>query len=155
PRAYLIRTATHLWIDRIRRRTRERAFVERNHPATTDSGTRHNPEQAVEVREAAGQLLQRLAPRERAAVLLKDIFDLSLEETASMLKTTVGAVKAALHRGRGRLDVAERDMPVGGTRPPRDLVERFMRALSTKDIEGLRAVCAEDLTVELVGGAEV
>jgi len=155
PRAYLIRTATHLWIDRIRRRTRERAFVERNHPAATDSGTRHNPEQAVEVREAAGQLLQRLAPRERAAVLLKDIFDLSLEETASMLKTTVGAVKAALHRGRGRLDVAERDMPVGGTRPPRDLVERFMRALSTKDIEGLRAVCAEDLTVELVGGAEV
>ncbi|GHI28032.1 hypothetical protein Shyd_94030 [Streptomyces hydrogenans] len=44
-----------------------------------------------------------LAPQERAAVVLKDVFDLPLKEIAAMLSTTEGAVKAALHRGRGRL----------------------------------------------------
>jgi len=43
---------------------------------------------------------------ERATVLLKDVFDFSLEETASALDTTVGAVKAALHRGRAKLNFA-------------------------------------------------
>jgi hypothetical protein len=52
-------------------------------------------------REAAGTLLGQLSPYERAAVVLKGVFDLSLEETAEALATTVGAVKAALYRGRG------------------------------------------------------
>ena len=45
----------------------------------------------------------RLSPQERAAVVLKDVFDLSLEEIAEALGSTVGGVKAALHRGRGKL----------------------------------------------------
>ncbi|HEY8494472.1 MAG TPA: sigma factor-like helix-turn-helix DNA-binding protein, partial [Myxococcota bacterium] len=93
-----------------------------------------------------------LAPRERAAVLLKDVFDLSLEETASILQTSVGAVKAALHRGRGRLEepAGEASAPA---HPPRALVERFVAALAARDLEALRALCSADLTVELVGGA--
>jgi len=53
---------------------------------------------AVDVRAAAHALFLELPPRERA-VVLSDVMDFSLQETASMLKTTVGAVKAALHRG--------------------------------------------------------
>ena len=107
PRGYLIRTATHLWIDRIRRRERERALP------IEEAAALPSPAQAAEVREAMGTLIQHLAPRERAAVLLKDVFDLSLEETASILATSVGAVKAALHRGRGRLRT-----PTASCRPP-------------------------------------
>ena len=47
-------------------------------------------------REAAGTLISWLSPRERAAVVLKDGFDLSLEEIFETLSTTAGAVKAAL-----------------------------------------------------------
>jgi RNA polymerase sigma-70 factor (ECF subfamily) len=151
PRAYLIRTATHLWIDRTRRLARERAHAEAEQRAA------EAPERALdpaEVREAAEALLRRLAPRERAAVLLKDVFDLSLEETAAMLKTTVGAVKAALSRGRGRLEGAERDARVAGPAPSRELVDLFVKALAGKDIEGLRALCSADVAIELVGGAE-
>jgi RNA polymerase sigma-70 factor (ECF subfamily) len=152
PRAYLIRTATHLWIDRERRRAKERALLAAEQPLAAGHGAA--PESS-DVRQAAGALLQHLPPRERAAVLLKDVFDLSLEETASMLKTSVGAVKAALHRGRGRLADADRDSPVGAARPSRELVDRFVRALGAKDIPALQALCSEDVSIELVGGAEM
>jgi len=151
PRAYLVRTATHLWIDRARRRARERAHAEELQRAAEPPAGSPDP---AEVREAAGALLQKLAPRERAAVLLKDVFDLSLEETAAMLKTTVGAVKAALSRGRGRLE-ADRETRPAGAAPSRELVERFVKALGGKDLETLRELCSADLTVELVGGAEL
>jgi RNA polymerase sigma-70 factor (ECF subfamily) len=154
PRAYLIRTATHLWIDRERRRARERALLESEGRLSASHGGGGAPEPA-EVRDAAGRLLSRLPPRERAAVLLKDVFDLSLEETASMLKTTVGAVKAALHRARGRFADAGRDIPGGGPKPSRELVDRFVRALGANDIPALQALCCEDVSVELVGGAEM
>lgn len=156
PRGYLIRTATNLWIDRMRRRALEREFVagERASAGVESASRPHDPARAAEVREAASELLARLAPQERAAVLLKEVFGLSLEETASVLRTSVGAVKAALHRGRGRLVDADRDDPAAGPAPSRELVERFVKALGAKDIEGLRAICSADLGVELVGGAE-
>lgn len=153
PRAYLVRTATHLWIDRARRRARERELVAAERHDAQAAAPPAAPSRGVE-REAAGELLGRLAPRERAAVVLKDVFDLSLEDTASLLRTTVPAVKAALHRGRGRLERADRDTPVEGPAPSREAVERFVRALAAKDLEALGALCAEDLGVEIVGGAE-
>jgi RNA polymerase sigma-70 factor (ECF subfamily) len=154
PRAYLLRTATHLWIDRARRRARERAWLE-GEAMESERPSGADPAQGARVAEAAGELMQRLAPQERAALVMKDVFDLSLEETASILKTSVGAVKAALHRGRGRLAGADRDTPAASPPPPRELVERFVKALGAKDLEGLRALCSEDVTVELVGGAEL
>src|SRR4051794_13508762 len=42
-------------------------------------------------------------PKERACVLLKDVFDYSLEETAELVSSTVGGVKPALNRGRSKL----------------------------------------------------
>jgi RNA polymerase sigma-70 factor (ECF subfamily) len=48
-----------------------------------------------------------LSPQERAAVVLKDAFGLSLLEIAEALSTTTGAIKAALHRGRSKLVTSE------------------------------------------------
>ena len=44
-----------------------------------------------------------LPPKERASVLLKDVFEYSLEEIADLVDSTVGGVKAALNRGRSKL----------------------------------------------------
>jgi RNA polymerase sigma-70 factor (ECF subfamily) len=160
PRAYLARTATRIWIDQRRRAARERELLELERRegergAAASESQVGDPRRAPEVREAAGQLLSQLAPRERAAVLMKDVLDLSLEETAAVLHTTVAAVKAALQRGRGRLDDAERSTPPAGPLPPRALVERFLHALSAKDLETLKAICTSDLCVELVGGVDM
>ena len=98
PRSYLIRTATHMWIDRTRRSKLEHNYV-RNQLSSAGVESSAPPVDALEVREAMESLVESLSPQERAAVMLKDVFDLSLEETASILKTSVGAVKSALHRG--------------------------------------------------------
>src|SRR5262249_24825189 len=98
-RARMFRVASNLWIDRVRRRTPAP-------PVPEGRGTIPSRD----VREVAGTLLVQLSPQERAAVVLKEAFDVSLEDIADILSTSVGAVKAALHRGRGKL--AEPDVEI-------------------------------------------
>ena len=149
PKAYLIRTAANLWIDRIRRSAREQAalVLEQAEPRSAP------PHEASDLFPAAQQLFQALHPQERAAILMKEVFELSLEETAAILHTSVGAVKSALSRARGRLD--GRKPPAGFDAPSRAIVEQFMRALSDKDMNALQALCSEHLSGELVGGVEL
>jgi RNA polymerase sigma-70 factor (ECF subfamily) len=106
-----------------------------------------------EVREAAATLMQRLAPRERAAVRMKVVLDLSLAETAQIMRSSVPAVKAALHRGRSRL--ADEPQPVSATAPPRELVERFVLAFNARDLAALREIVSQDVHIEMVGGNEM
>jgi RNA polymerase sigma-70 factor (ECF subfamily) len=150
PRAYLIRTATHLWIDRLRRAKLERAHAD-SLAAEAKEAAEPNADQLRAVREAASHVFLTLAPQERAAVLMKDVLDLSLEETAAMLRTSAGAVKAALHRGRARMKAVRDETP-----PPAaisgDLVDRFLAALRANDVEAVRALCRTDVAIEIVGG---
>src|SRR5438309_7089017 len=64
---------------------------------------------------AVEHLVLTLPPKERACVLLKDVFEYSLEEIADLVGSTVGGVKAALKRGRTKLaaipNPAERSRP--------------------------------------------
>src|ERR1700723_2930988 len=55
------------------------------------------------VGKAVEHLVVSLPPKERACVLLKDVFDYSLEDIADLVESTTGGVKAALNRGRGKL----------------------------------------------------
>src|SRR5262249_58600708 len=67
---------------------------------------------AASVRPALERLVTSLPPKERACVLLKDIFDYSLEEIAELVDSSVGGVKAALNRGRTKL-AGMRESPPG------------------------------------------
>ena len=100
-RTYLFRVATNLWIDQVRRRE----LPSLNLPVLESPSEAHR---SIETREAASVLLSRAAPQERAAVILKDVFDFTLEEIAVILMTTAGAVKSALHRGRAGLEEKRR-----------------------------------------------
>lgn len=141
PRAWLFRVASNLWIDGLRRRPREESLAVDAHAA----GDVHDPQGT---REAAGTLLSQLAPQERAAVVLKDVFDFSLEEAAEALATTVGAIKAALHRARGKLVepiAAETKAPAPA------VLDAFCRAFNAGDIDGLTALLLDVASVEVVG----
>ncbi len=148
PRAYLLRTASHAFIDRMRRNGAEARALE--HGAYAAAGAT-SPERAAEARDAAAALLERLAPQERAALVLKDAFDFSLEEIARILGTSVGAVKSALHRGRGRLEAKEADMPAQRRTCSPALVDRFLAAYHASDVGGLVALMLDGGSAENVG----
>ncbi|HKP58013.1 MAG TPA: RNA polymerase sigma factor [Polyangiales bacterium] len=137
PRAWLFRVASNLWIDRVRR-TRPGGSAEPTAPG-------HEPRDA---REAAGTLLVQLAPQERAAVVLKDVFDFSLEEVAEALSTSVNAVKAALHRGRGKLLEPE---PEESRLPAAGVLDAFCAAFNACDMDALTALLLDTSSVEVVG----
>jgi RNA polymerase sigma-70 factor (ECF subfamily) len=142
PRAWLFRVASNLWIDRTRRSRREAPLVEELRETRA-------PDDPRDTREAAGTLLGQLSPQERAAVVLKDVFDLSLEETAEALATTAGAVKAALHRGRGKLLEAPLEADV--TTPVPLVLDAFCDAFNAGDIDRLTALLLDTASVEVVG----
>jgi RNA polymerase sigma-70 factor (ECF subfamily) len=141
PRAWLFRVASHLWIDQLRRRRPEDAL-----PAElVDGGKARDP---MASREAAGTLLAVLSPQERAAVVLKDAFDLSLEEVAEALATTTGAVKTALHRARGKLADPE---PRESSHPAPRVLDAFCAAFNAGDLDRLTALLLDTAEVEVVG----
>lgn len=145
PRAWMFRVASNLWIDRARRR-RERPL------APDDPEPSAAPEPRAE-REAAGTLIAQLSPQERAALVLKDVFDLGLDEIAEALATSVGSVKTALHRGRGKLtdlDAAALEPPAGRAASPRAL-DAFCEAFNARDVPRLTALLLDTSIVELVG----
>jgi RNA polymerase sigma-70 factor (ECF subfamily) len=136
----LFRVASNLWIDRMRRRREE--------PLATDVRETSAASDPRNTREAAGTLLGQLSPQERAAVVLKDVFDFSLDETAEALSTTVGAVKTALHRGGGKLvepPAAEASTPRPG------VLDAFCEAFNAGDLDRLTALLLENASVEVVG----
>ncbi|HWB80958.1 MAG TPA: sigma-70 family RNA polymerase sigma factor [Nannocystaceae bacterium] len=137
PRAWLFRVASNLWIDRVRK-------VAGSYEAPVAIADR-DPQAA---REAAGTLLVQLAPQERAAVVLKDVFAFSLEEIADVLATTVGAVKAALHRGRGKLAEPE---PITARTPAPGVLDAFCTAFNAGDLDALTQLLLDDAAIEVVG----
>lgn len=141
PRAWLFRVASNLWIDRTRRMREVAGDV----PEMSAE-----PESQVDP-EAAGALIVRLSPQERAAVVLKDVFDFTLEEIAQALSTSAGAIKAALHRGRSKLrEPAPTDLP-GPNAPTREVLNAFCDAFNTRDLDRLTALLLDTATVEIVG----
>jgi RNA polymerase sigma-70 factor (ECF subfamily) len=93
-------------------------------------------------------LIALLAPQERAAVILKDVFDFSLDEIADALTTSVGAVKAALQRGRGKLVDPE---PARVATAVPAVVDAFCAAFNARDIDGLTALLLDSAIVEAPG----
>jgi RNA polymerase sigma-70 factor (ECF subfamily) len=141
PRAWLFRVASNLWIDRVRR-----ARFEQLESELADRAAPIGDPQAS--REAAATLLGLLSPQQRVAVVLKDVFDFSLDEIAAVLETTPNAVKAALHRGRERLSAP----PQHGERAPAPgVLDAFARAFNARDLAGLSALLLENASVEIVG----
>lgn len=97
---WLFRIAHNRCIDFLRRRQARREVEAEAAPPPLV-----HPSEAMGrgVDRAIERLVIALPPKERACVLLKDVFDYSLEEVADLVESTTGGVKAALNRGRGKL----------------------------------------------------
>ncbi len=143
---WLIRIATNAWLDSYRRPAPIPALLpDRPAPDTADP---------AEVRDALAEVTTLLPPQERAATVLKDVFDYSLDEIAGLLGTSVGAVKAALHRGRDRLRAPEPERRQARERriaPDRAVLDAMADAFTAYDIDRLTALLLADASADLLG----
>jgi RNA polymerase sigma-70 factor, ECF subfamily len=96
PRAWLFRVATNLALTHLRRRPggRENALRAADDPAASDPAGR------LAERDHVRAVLLRLAPKRRAALVLREVYELSASEIGEALGMSETAVRMALHRAR-------------------------------------------------------
>ena len=95
--------------------------------------------------------LQLLPPRQRAALILRDVLGFHASEVARMLDTTQESVTSALKRARASLEHHQRSTGPSSPAPrpdsaaERQLVDRLTRAFEAADVDGIVALLAEDV----------
>jgi RNA polymerase sigma-70 factor (ECF subfamily) len=110
------------------------------------------PEALFETREAVSlafiAALQRLAPRQRAVLVLRDVLGFSAAETASILETSEASVNSALIRARDSADaraVAGRERSaLPSSAQAREVSGRFAEAFEDGDVEQLVSLLTDD-----------
>ncbi len=100
---------------------------------------------------AVEYLVTCLPPKERACVLLKDVFDYTLEEIAQLVDSTVGGVKAALNRGRAKLSrIPENPRQSSEVSPDfTKLLNLYVDRFNRRDWEGLRELISADARLQV------
>ncbi|UTH75374.1 RNA polymerase sigma factor SigJ [Chromobacterium sp. IIBBL 290-4] len=159
PEAYLTRLTTHLCLDRLKSaRSRREQYVGvcLPEPLAADDAC-VGPEGLVEraQRVSYGWLLalQRLGPLERAAFLLREVFELEYPEIGRVLQRRPEACRQLASRAKRKLA----EEPAAATRPPADpegLFRAFVGALESGDAAELSQLLAEDALYMADGGGK-
>ena len=152
PEGFLIRTTTRLCIDRLRSRKRAE-YVGPWLPEPVDTKGRESA-LADSLSRAFLMLLELLSPGERAAFLLRTVFDYEYAEIGEVVGKSEAAVRQLVSRARRRLDL-EDDRPLRArSNQAEGLAERFVAACRTGDLKSIEAMMTEDVTVHSDGGGK-
>ena len=102
--------------------------------------------------KAVEQLVASLPPKERACILLKDVFDYSLEEIAELVDSTVGGVKAALNRGRTKLASSPASSPSVRSADPElaQIMQLYVDRFNRRDWDGVRELISADARLNVL-----
>jgi RNA polymerase sigma-70 factor (ECF subfamily) len=154
PRAYLVRITTRLSLNRIRSLSRRReSYVGPwlPEPLLTSPDVAEDVELADSVSTAMLLVLETLTPTERAVFVLREVFDLPYDEIADAVDKSPAAVRQIAHRARSHVESRRPRETVG--RQERDaVIERFMAAVATGDLQSLMDVLAPDIVLITDGG---
>lgn len=174
-RSWLYRIATNVCLDSLKGRERRARPMDLSSPVSADSPLRApmpeatwiepipdgrvlpgaaDPAEVAIVRESVRlafvAALQRLPPRQRAVLILREVLAWKASEVAELLGSTVASVNSALQRARAAL--AEKPVTAGD--PPMDddlqaLLRRYVDAFERYDLESLTALLREDATLQM------
>ena len=154
PRAYLVRIVTRLALNRLRtlaRRREEYVGEWLPEPLLTSPDVAEDVELAESLSFAMLTVLETLGPAERAVFVLREVFDVPYEEIAEAVGKSSAAVRQIAHRARRHVAARRPRMEVGRTEQ-RQVVERFLAALTAGDVQGLMDVLAPDVVLVADGG---
>ncbi|WP_141579468.1 sigma-70 family RNA polymerase sigma factor [Actinomadura sp. WMMA1423] len=99
------------------------------------------------IRLAFVAALQALPPRQRAVLILREVLCWTAEEVAALLDSSPAAVNSALQRARAT--VAGRRPQAGSGEVDEDLLERYVRAFTAYDVDGLVSLLHQDATMSM------
>lgn len=157
---WLRTVALNLSRDRLRRRGRTHVGTFVPEPVADDELLREaesSPEARLSKAESASWAfllaLEVLSDKQRAVLVLRDVYELSTRETAEALELSESHVKVLLHRARKALDEAR--APVGVSDRAAEVMGRFFTALATEDVEAMKALLREDVVMITDGAGEV
>lgn len=168
-RPWLVRVAVNLGRDELRRRRRARYVgpwlpspLPTDEPPSAepldlapDSEARYSLLESVSV--AFLLALEALTPAQRAVLLLRDVFDLSVREVATALGLTEGNIKVVHHRARARMasyEAARLPLDSALRDSTRATLEAFLGSLASGDAEAAARLLAADVRVESDGAGE-
>ena len=157
PQAWLVTAATRLSIDRLRQLRADRELYTGPwlpEPLVSDvPPADHAAELASELSIAFLAVLERLAPEERAAFLLHEIFESDYAEIARTLGKSEAACRQIVSRARKRVRAA-RPRVEAGANASKQLLDAFVRALRTHDKDAMLELLAEEATWIADGGGK-
>jgi RNA polymerase sigma-70 factor (TIGR02957 family) len=157
PRAYLVRIVTRQSLNRLRTLARRREDYVGEwlpEPLLTTPDVAEDIELAESVSMAMLTVLETLTPTERAVFVLREVFDVPYEEIAAALEKTEAAVRQTAHRARRHVAARRPRVKVDRYEQQR-VVEQFLAALASGDMQGLMEVLAPDVVVVADGGGLV
>jgi RNA polymerase sigma-70 factor (ECF subfamily) len=158
PRAFLVTIISRLCINHL-----QSARVQREEylgqwlpePLVTDPGS--DPLGIIRVDESLSMaflvLLERLTPVERAVFLLREVFEYEYSEIAAVLGQSEANCRQILRRARQHVS-AMRPRFKASARKQNEMLERFLKATASGDMDGLVALLSDDVVLHSDGGGK-
>ena len=159
PRAYLSTVVTRLSIDQLRSaRVRRESYVGEWLPEPLVDDRRSDPADHAEVADSLSLaflvLLENLTPEQRAAFVLREVFDYPYEQIAAIIDTSedntrqlVSRARKHVHEGRPRFEASQQRRE--------QLASSFLAAVSNGDLQALEELLAHDVVLHGDGGGRV
>jgi len=167
-RPWLVKVALNLARDLLRRRRRHE-YVGPWLPSPIETDLEHDPpshepmtlEGRYDLLESVSfaflVALETLTPTARAVLLLRDVFDYSIKETAAALDLSEPNVKTTHHRARRAMngyDASRRLPSAEGHASAQKALTQFLRALQQHDVAAIEALLAEEVRTTTDGGGQ-
>ncbi len=158
PEAWLVTVVTRLGIDRLRQlRARREDYFGPWLPEPILDGQGRSAEQLSELASDLSMAfllaLERLGPEERAAFLLREVFDYSYAELAGVLDRSEAASRQMVSRARARIR-DERPRFKVSEEDHRRVAQRFVDAIMREDTEAFLNLLTEEVSWVSDGGGK-
>lgn len=160
PKAWLVAATTRRCIDELRAARREReeyygVWLPEPLMPVADGDPGRAAELADSLSMAFMVMLESLGPAERAVFLLREVFGYDYAEVAALVGKTEANCRQIVGRAKTRLDAQPRAPSTPPTAHARRLVEQFMAAAASGEVDRVLTLLTEESAVYSDGGGKV